>query len=273
MKGLAERTVEEAMNYFKRSMRSEFSGKKGLLQSVDPASCLISSLIFLFTSIICKNLEQIFLLFIVSVVIAVASRISLMKFLARVLFFIPIFTMIVMIPSMFSWITPGKALFSFCSISITEEGIRKALIFTARVAVAISFPIAATMAVEWDDLIEGFRILKIPDLMVRILLICYRYTFLMANMAVSMLTSRRARILSKESWRTSWNWGSEAVGALLLKSMMLSEMVHMAMTARGFGREVEERKRIKRRGAAFIIASLIISFLVVTEGWRWLFSI
>jgi hypothetical protein len=29
MKGLAERTVEEAMNYFKRSMRSEFSGKKG----------------------------------------------------------------------------------------------------------------------------------------------------------------------------------------------------------------------------------------------------
>jgi ABC-type cobalt transport system, permease component CbiQ and related transporters len=129
------------------------------------------------------------------------------------------------------------------------------------------------MAVEWDDLIEGFRILKIPDLMVRILLICYRYTFLMANMAVSMLTSRRARILSKESWRTSWNWGSEAVGALLLKSMMLSEMVHMAMTARGFGREVEERKRIKRRGTVFIIASLIISFFVVTEGWRWLFSI
>ncbi|PNV78496.1 MAG: cobalt ECF transporter T component CbiQ [Thermoproteota archaeon] len=210
MKGLAERTIEEAMNYFKRSMRSEFSRERGLLQSIDPASCLISSLIFLFASISCRNFEQIFLLFFASILIAISSRISLRRFLARTLFFIPIFTFIVMIPSMFSWITPGKAMLSFYSISITEEGIKKALLFTARVTVAISFPIVATMAFEWDDLMEGLRILKIPDLIIRILLICYRYTFLIANIAVNMLISRRARILSKESWRTSWRWGGEA---------------------------------------------------------------
>lgn len=273
MRGLAERTIEEAMAYFRRSMRSEFSGRRGLLQSVDPASCLISSLIFLFASISCKNVEQISLLFLTSVIIAAASGISLTRFLARTLFFIPIFTLIVMIPSMFSWITPGKAVLSFFSVSITEEGVKKALFFTARVTVAISFPIAATMAVEWDDLIEGLRALRLPDLMVRVLLMCYRYAYLMAGMAVSMLISRRARILSRESWRMSWRWGSEAVGALLLRSMMLSEMVHMAMTARGFGRSVDKGVGIGRRGAAFIFISLAISLLIVTEGWRWISSI
>ena len=271
MKGLAERTIEEAMNYFKRSMRSEFSRERGLLQSIDPASCLISSLIFLFASISCRNFEQIFLLFFASILIAISSRISLRRFLARTLFFIPIFTFIVMIPSMFSWITPGKAMLSFYSISITEEGIKKALLFTARVTVAISFPIVATMAFEWDDLMEGLRILKIPDLIIRILLICYRYTFLIANIAVNMLISRRARILSKESWRTSWRWGGEAVGALMLKSMMLSENVHMAMLARGFGKRIDDKAKIGKNGAIFIITSLIISLLVVTEGWKWLF--
>ena len=271
MKGLAERTIEEAMNYFKRSMRSEFSRERGLLQSIDPASCFISSLIFLFASISCRNFEQIFLLFFASILIAISSRISLRRFLARTLFFIPIFTFIVMIPSMFSWITPGKAMLSFYSISITEEGIKKALLFTARVTVAISFPIVATMAFEWDDLMEGLRILKIPDLIIRILLICYRYTFLIANIAVNMLTSRRARILSKESWRTSWRWGGEAVGALMLKSMMLSENVHMAMLARGFGKRIDDKAKIGKKGAIFIIVSLIISLLVVTEGWKWLF--
>jgi energy-coupling factor transporter transmembrane protein EcfT len=57
----------------------------------------------------------------------------------------------------------------------------------------------------------------------------------------------------------------------MLKSMMLSENVHMAMLARGFGKRIDDKAKIGKNGAIFIITSLIISLLVVTEGWKWLF--
>jgi len=265
MTSFIDKTVEEALEYTRRSLIS-VSRENGLLQSIDPSISFLSSVALLITTVTCKDVKTLALLFLVSVSLAVLSRVPLKEYFSRVFFFIPLFTLIVALPSIFSPITPGRNLFTVwasANIYISEEGVLHALIFVFRVTVAVSFPVLLVLCLGWDSVVDGMAGIGVPAIMVEILAMTYRYAVTMMNTAIEMLLSKKSRIAGDESFLRSWKWSGELLGALFMKTNRMCSDIFMAMVSRGFSGEIKMNRKPKFRGRDAVFLLIVISLCVL----------
>ncbi len=275
MSSLADKTIEEASRYIKLSMNAGYSG--GLLQSIDPAIAFLSSVILLAATISTRNIISLLILFSLSISLALLSNIPVRDYLVRVLVFIPIFTAIIAIPSIFSQVTPGETVASVTlgtiALQITREGLINAATFVFRVSVAVSFPVLLVMCKDWDDVVDGMASLKIPSIVVEILSMTYRYIITMIDTAMEMLLSRKSRLVGRESFKDSWKWGGELLGALFMKSARTSTEVFMSMVSRGFSGEIgggDPEISLSRRDITFLVVTfMIVASLILGEVFLW----
>src|SRR4030042_5962615 len=90
-----------------------------------------------------KNIFVLLGLYALCLLLSYCSNISLNFFLKRSLIFIPLFSLFIAVPALFSVFTPGDALLSIklggFSIIITRQGLLGAQLFVVRVTTAVSF--------------------------------------------------------------------------------------------------------------------------------------
>ncbi len=279
MSKFVEKTIEEVLNYIRDAVFSEkYSNKDGLLQRIDARAKLIAILALIFSAVISAKLE-IFLAFItISLILAKLSKIPIKHYLFRVLIFIPLFTGIIAIPSIFNVFQPyeGTSILTiakfnsvihvpllkpFSEISVTKEGLLWAVKFVLRVTTAVSLVTLLILTTRWSDLLSAFRSLRVPKTFVLILNLTYRYIFLLVDVTLGMLYSKKSRAIAKESSIKSWKLNSRIVAALFIKSYDMSEKVYLAMLSRGFKGEFPAMKRseVKRRDYIFLTIALLVS--------------
>ncbi len=279
MSKFVEKTIEEVLNYIRDAIFSErYSDEDGFLQKIDARAKLIAILALIFSAVISAKLE-VFLAFItLSLILAKLSKIPLRHYLFRVLVFIPLFTGIIAIPSIFNVFQPyeGTALLTiakfgnvihipllkpFSEITITKEGLIWAVKFVLRVTTAVSLVTLLILTTKWSDLLSAFRSFNIPKTLVLILNLTYRYIFLLVDLTLGMLYSKKSRAIAKESSIKSWKLNSRIVAALFIKSYDMSEKVYLAMLSRGFNGKFPAIKRseVKRRDYIFLTIALLVS--------------
>lgn len=105
-----------------------------------------------------------------------------------------------------------------------------ALFFKAGFAVAASYLLIATTTVE--EICYALRKLHVPQILVTVLLLIYRYLVLMLKEADRITQAYRLRAPGERGIRKS-AWGSLA-GQMLLRSMDRAQTVYDSMTLRGF---------------------------------------
>jgi len=274
MSKLASKTLEEIMLYLRNIMLFErFSLRDGFLQEMETPIKIIFILSFIITVLLSHNLIVIFSLYIFSLIIGYLSKISIKEHILRTWIFIPLFTLIIAIPALFNVITPGKVLYSinlyFINLSITYEGIIYFMQFTLRVATIISFLVLLLLTTKWDDILIGLSQMHMPEIFIAVINMTYRYIVLLIELTYQMLMSRRSRVIGREGFRDMLNWGSEALGALFMKSYNLGSMIYLSMNSRGFqGRIIMDRKfnlKIKDLLILFLVISFCISVLSIEK--------
>ncbi len=159
----------------------------------------------------------------------------------RVWLFIPIFTGIIVIPAMFSFITPGSIVLTLWTwhghaVGITEQGLTTAGLLVMRVACSVSIVVLITLTTPWTKLLAGLRALFVPKIFILIIGMAYRYIFLLLNSVTDMYTARKARAVGNPNAdvKESRRFVTATAGALFGKAHSLSEEVHMAMVSRGY---------------------------------------
>ncbi|AKB30086.1 Transmembrane component NikQ of energizing module of nickel ECF transporter [Methanosarcina siciliae T4/M] len=289
-KSFIGRTIEEIFEFIETSFIAEsYSRRKGLLQSLDPRIKLISIIAVVFATALVANLRILILVYFLSALIAYLSKIEVRFFIKRVWLFIPIFSAIIVLPMIFNIFFPGDPLIQLIylgpgahigpfplpeSVYITRQGVYAASVFIMRVATCVSAIVLLFLTTPQQMLFKSVRSVGVPKIYVLTLGMTYRYIFLLTSLVREMYIAKRARTITSRSMFEEQKWVGGRIGYTLMRSLDISEKVHMAMISRGFNGDFKTMEEFKMRKRDYIAgaASLALSIVLVATSqniFRW----
>ena len=270
-KDFIERSIQGTLTFLKGAIfADETACLPGVLQSLDPRIKIVTFLLALLLVLFSRSIEVIGCLYLLSLVMAVTSRIGIACFLKRTWVFIPLFSLFIAVPAMFSFITPGQPVWSAGIFHITRPGIMAAGFFISRVITSVSFVILLSMTTRHFDLLKALRFFGIPHLFVMVLGMCYRYLYLFVEIVENTHRSIRSRIgtgihYKKGQRIVAWN-----IAHLWMRSYRFNEQVYNAMVARGFRGEpvTLNHFHVKPRDWFWLFGSTLVILLLCTMEIR-----
>ena len=237
-----ERSILSALAFLKdATMSEEYANRKGFLQSLDPRFKTISFLAFLITAVSLKSAGLIGFLYGLCLLLAFFSRIPVRRFMIRTLLFIPLFSLGIVIPTLFSIVTPGETVWSFqvfgINAVITRPGVDGAVLFVVRIASSVSLVVLLSLTTRNSELLKVLRVFGVPQVFVLTVSMCYRYLYLFATMVENIFTAVKSRVGVVTHYRhgqkiVAWN-----IANTWNRTTHMSEEVYMAMVSRGYNGE------------------------------------
>jgi cobalt/nickel transport system permease protein len=211
-----------------------------LLQRIDPRVKIASLFGLLVVGAFLHSVPALLVLYASTLVLAACSALPVGFFIKRVWLFVPIFTGIVLIPATLSIVTNGDVVLTLWHWhgqpqGFTRQGLMSALLVICRVASSISLVVLLTLTTPWTRLLASLRTLGVPRMFVLIIGMAYRYLFLLLGTVTDMYEARKARTVGAEKHdKHARTFVFASAGALIGKSLTLSEEVHQAMVSRGY---------------------------------------
>jgi cobalt/nickel transport system permease protein len=265
-----ERSAAGALSFFKESVLSdEYAARRGLLQALDPRIKIASFIGLIAAVMFIRDSRNVFALYLLCVALAAASRIGILFFLKRTWVFIPLFSLFVAIPSLFSSFTPGEpmAVLSLWGgrLVITQQGFAGAVLFVSRVLVSVSLAVLMTITTRSDELFAALRCLGVPQIFVMTLSMCYRYIFLFAEIIQNMFMGIKSRTGGVIHYRKGQKIVAWNIAVLWQKSVQMNQDVYHAMLSRGYRGEARtlHRFRLRMLDWGWMGFSLVVSAALV----------
>ena len=281
-KGFVQKTISGVLAFFQESLTSEeFAKRGGLLQNLDPRVKLISAIVLIIAVSLTRDIRVLFIVYVLTLLLAYLSRIEVPFFVKRVWVFIPIFAGIIVLPMLFNVFMPGESLVPVSTLGngthmgpislpsaiyITRQGSMYAITFILRVATCVSIAVLLFLTTPRDVLFKSIRSLRVPKVYVLTLGMCYRYIFLLMDMLTGFFTAKKSRTIRSLPTVEEQKWVAGRVGYMLVKSLDMSNRVHDAMVSRGFNGDVKlmhDYAMHKRDYAAIVIVPLFSLFLAL----------
>lgn len=237
--GFVERTLASFSRSIEHAMAAEDYAKvPGLLQRIDPRAKAPGLLALVVAAAVARRLDVIVALFVIALVLAKLSAISIRMLARRVWIAVLVFTGLIALPAPF--LTPGHvvARLPWAGWAVTAQGLTSAAYLVSRVETAATFSSLLILSTPWNQVLQALRALKIPSVAVAILGMTYRYLFLLLDTAGNMFEARKSRIIGELSGKEQRRIAAASAGVLLSKSLRLSSEVYAAMLSRGFRGEV-----------------------------------
>lgn len=277
--GFLEKTINDVAFTLKESIFSEqVANMTGMLQNIDPRIKLITIVYLLVITAFLHSLAALLGLYMFALMLAYFSKVPMKFFVKRVWFFIPFFTGLVVLPSVFNFIKPGDALVNLLhlgrrvdfffihlpeNISITRQGIAGAALIILRVGVSVSLAVLLTVTSRWTEILKSLRVFFIPKIFIMVLEMTYRYIFLLLTVITDMYTARKSRILGEVDARENRRFISTGIGSVFGKAYFMSEEIHDAMISRGYRGEAKNlnRFRILPQDIVWLILVLFIGLI------------
>ena len=277
-KGFVGKTIDGIFGFLQEAFISEsFSRRNGLLQSLDPRAKLISILAIVFAISLIGDLRVLIFVYSLTLLFSYLSKIDVWFFIKRVWLFIPIFAGIIAVPMIFNIFFPGDLLIQVAylgpgahlgpfslpeSIFVTRQGVNAAVIFTLRVATSVSAVVLLFLTTPQQILFKSLRTVGVPKLYVLTLEMAYRYIFLLMDMVREMYVAKKARTIKARGMLEEQKWVGGRIGYTLIRSLDMSEKVHMAMMSRGYNGDVRIMQEFKMRNRDFIAGAMAISMSI-----------
>ena len=260
-----ERSIRGTLAFFKEALfAEETAALPGALQSLDPRVKIATILLLLLAALFAGSLVTLGLLYLWCLLWAVRSQIRLGFFLKRTWVFIPLFSLLIAVPALFSFVSPGEPVLTAGAFSITRNGLRAAGFFLGRVTVSVSLVVLLSMTTRHFELLKALRSCGIPAVFVMVLGMGYRYIYLFVEIVEHTHLAIRSRVGRRLRTRkgrkiVAWN-----IAQLWARSHALNEQVYGAMVARGFRGEpvTAHRFRLRARDGWWLAASAALVLLL-----------
>ena len=241
-----------ALSFLKdATLCEEYSGRKGLLQSLDPRIKALTFLAFLITAVSLKSAVVIGWLYILCLSLAFLSDVPIGFFLIRTWVFIPLFSLFIVVPAIFSFITPGEFVWGAhifgINFIVTRQGLAGAVLFVARVSTSVSLVVLLSLTTRHAELLKVLRVFGVPQVFVLTISMCYRYLYLFATMVENIFTAVKSRVgivsHHKHGQRiVAWN-----IANTWNRTTQMSEDVYKAMLSKGYTGEPQLLDKFQAR--------------------------
>lgn len=238
--GFVEKTLAGISASIETAIFSEENARRpGFLQRRDPRAKLLAFVLLVVAVAISRQWPALLAVALVANAAAWASKLDMGLFLKRVWFGIPLFSGVVIIPSIF--FVGHTALLDiplgFGTLHIYREGLISAGIFVLRVGSSVTLAILLILTTPWADILKSLRFFRVPTIFILILAMTYRYIFLFLHTLNGMFQARKSRVVATTSGREQRWWIVSSMGVLMSRSFRMSDDVYRAMLARGFNHQ------------------------------------
>jgi len=246
----------------------DLSGKKGVMQAINPVAKLVAIISMIIASLFITNLPYLLAICTVPLVLVLVSRIPLKHFFFRTAFATALAAILSILTLFTTAGTPvWAASLGGLNLAITIQGITAATIFTVRVWFCVASLILLVLSTGFDKTLKMFATLKVPTLIIQLFSLTYRYFFVSIEEAQSVLIAKEARTyVNKRSLNLqSLKDLGGIIASLFIRTYERSERVYLAMKARGFQIENDNKHampKLRIRDVAFA-SSIIIAFAAI----------
>ncbi|HUS07579.1 MAG TPA: cobalt ECF transporter T component CbiQ [Bryobacteraceae bacterium] len=225
----------------------ELARQPGFLQGLDPKAKIIGLLSLTASAAWTRHLMVFAFLMALALILAAASRIPLKVLAGRVWAGVLLVTGVVALPAVF--LVPGDILYRLPVLHwpVTSQGISAAVFLIARVATATTFSALLIFTTPWTHVLKGLRVLRVPVVLIVILSMTYRYIVLLLQTAYEMFEARQSRMVGRMDAGQRRRMVAATAGALLSKTLFLSEEVYFAMRSRGYQGDVYVMQEFRLR--------------------------
>ena len=278
--------MDGVLSFFQQTLVSDsYTRRNGLLQSLDARVKLVSILALVVAVSLTREIWLLALVYVLILMFAVLSRIEAIFFIKRVWLFIPIFAGIITLPVIFNVFFPGDIVLTLTTpgpnahlgpfslpyaIGITRQGLQTAGTFVLRVAVSVSAVVLLFLTTRQELLFKSLRSIGVPKIYVLVLDMCYRYIFVFMDVVRDLYTAKKSRTIKFMSTFEEQKWVAGRMGYTLIKSLDMSEKVHLAMISRGFNGDAKIMQdfRMRPRDYCALVSVLTFSALLALISYK-----
>ncbi|HVN53322.1 MAG TPA: cobalt ECF transporter T component CbiQ [Anaerolineaceae bacterium] len=265
---LIEKTLANLSGSMEQSLFAErIAHRSGLLQRLDPRTKVVAVLCLLLSVALSHSLIVLAGIYLLVLLLAWVSAVPLGFFVRRVWLLLPFFTALIALPAIF--LTPGPPLAGLpLGIVITRTGVQAALFLLLRVAASVSTAVLLVLTTPWNTILNALGVLRVPEELILILGMTYRYIYLFLHLAGDLFLARRSRLVARLDPRAGRELVAASAGVLLSKSLQMSGEVYLAMQSRGFRGtpRTMDRFRLAPLDWAFATAVLLASAAAIWLG-------
>ena len=271
-KSFIERSILSAVTFLKEAVLcEEYAGRGGFLQGLDPRIKTVTFLLFIVTAVSLKTALSVGWLYFLCLILAACSNVPLGFFILRTWVFIPLFSLCIAIPALFSVVTPGEPVCAFfilgAKLIITRQGLDGAILFVTRIATSVSFVVLLSLTTRHAELLKVLRGLGVPKVFVLTVSMCYRYLYLFAEMVENIFTAVKSRVgvvvqHKRGQQIVAWN-----IANMWNRSCRMNEDVYNAMLSRGYTGEPRLLSKFHTRFRDWLWLSLSIFACTALFYW------
>lgn len=234
-----ERSILSAVSFLKEAMFcEEHAVRRGFLQALEPQIKIITFFLFILTAVSLKTAVSVGWLYFLCLILAVCSNVPIGFFILRTWVFIPLFSLCIAIPALFSVITPGEPVCEFIILGIrlviTRPGLDGAVLFVIRIATSVSFVVLLSLTTRHAELLNVLRVFGVPKLFILTVSMCYRYLYLFAVMVENIFTAVKSRVGTAVRYKRGRQIAAWNIANMWNRAYRINENVYNAMLSRGY---------------------------------------
>lgn len=218
-----------------------------IAQKVSPIFKVLFSMILILLVSLSRSYFFVGLVIIYNLIIILTFETDEKKEILTLSIVIPLFTLIMLIPSMFM------------------GNIKNSILIIIKVFASISIVNLLSHTTKWNHITKTLKLFYIPDLFIWILEITIKYIFILGNFSLEMLYALKLRSVGENTRK--YTSLSSLIGSLFLKSMDMGEEMFAAMECRCFTGEYKTFQKFKLKSWDIIYISInmfiFIAFWVI----------
>jgi cobalt/nickel transport system permease protein len=271
--GFVEKTLADISAGIERAVFSDENARKsGFLQRRDPRAKLLAFAALIIAAGLSREWAVLTGLYALVLAAAALSSVDMGLFVKRVWLGVGLFSAVVILPSVF--FIGHRELFhvplGLFALTVHRDGLVAASVFVLRVGVSVSLAVLLVLTTKWADILKSLRALHAPNGLVLVLAMTYRYIFLVLHTANAMFLARKSRVVATTSGPEQRRWVVSSMGALMDRSVRMSENVYQAMLARGFQGEMRtlDNHRMSAPDWLLLAVSILTAAGAVYAGGR-----
>lgn len=215
-------------------IEEKFASGTSLIHRLDPRTRIIAAIVLSVATALCDNLYLAGIYFFIALVLIMAAQLNRMDVARRLK---PLFWFLLMIWIILPLTFDGEAVARFYGMEITAPGIVLCCKITVKsITILLVFTaLIATMTIA--SLGNGLHRIRVPDKMVFLILMSYRYISVIEEEYKRLLRAARFRGFVPGTNLHSYKTFAFLAGMLFVRASLRAERVHKAMLCRGFNQK------------------------------------
>lgn len=193
-----------------------------------------------------------------------------MKLLRVPLCFVVFSTMIIMINVTKEPIGIGSFQVGSYYLAITRESMSEAIRVFCVALASVSCMYFLTLSTPMIDILTALGQLHVPRLLIEMMLLLYRFIFLIFDMTNAITTAQKCR-LSDINFKTKLTSMSKMLAATLIKSLQASNRLYDALESRGYTGTIEVIEPdywLEKRQVVYAVVFELGVCLLACINWR-----